>query len=313
MVITYAMPTALASGSSADPVAPLRRPVVCDLRDARTGIGRVALETVRAWQRLFPDDQVTALTSGGGRYSWRAQREWPTLRRAHPNATWVWFHWDIPWFGVPRRSVVYVHDRIHRQEAGWGKRWVAGAWMAHAFRRAGSVVTVSEATARELPVPAVVIPNGVSTRWQSGWSPADYLLTVGEPRPYKNIALAEQVARTLGVPHRHAWRVDDDALRALYTGARVVLMPSRAEGFGLPLLEAFAAGAPVVASDIPALREVGGALATYVPVDDVAGWCAAVQAAWTNGGDPVPRMQWAAGFTWDRAATQLRAVVAALG
>lgn len=307
------MPPAAAPESLPQHAAPLPRPVVFDLRDARTGIGRVAYQTVQAWQRLFPGDRITALTTGGGRYSWRAQREWPGLRRDHPDATWVWFHWDVPWFGMPSRSVVYVHDRILQQEAGWAKRLVAGQWIAHAVREAGAVVTGSHATARELPGPATVIPHGVSAQWQGPWAPADYLLTVGEPRPYKNFALAAKVAQTLGLPYRHAWRVADDELRALYAGARVVLVPSRAEGFGLPLLEAFAAGAPVVANDIAPLREVGGGLATHVPADNVAGWCQAVQAAWTHGGDPTPRQQWAAGFTWERAARQLREVVRSLG
>jgi glycosyltransferase involved in cell wall biosynthesis len=56
----------------------------------------------------------------------------------------------------------------------------------------------------------------------------------------------------------------------------VVLIPSQAEGFGLPLAEALACGAPVLASDLPALREVGGPAAGYLPVGDVPAWTAAV-------------------------------------
>ena len=51
-------------------------------------------------------------------------------------------------------------------------------------------------------------------------------------------------------------------------------MPSEREGFGLPVLEALACGTPVVASDIAALREVGGYAAVYCPLDDIEAWTA---------------------------------------
>ena len=52
-------------------------------------------------------------------------------------------------------------------------------------------------------------------------------------------------------------------LAALYRRASVVVLPSHREGFGLPLVEAMACGTPVVASAIPALKEIGGDAATY--------------------------------------------------
>ena len=61
------------------------------------------------------------------------------------------------------------------------------------------------------------------------------------------------------------------ALRELIRGARAVLMPSFTEGFGLPVVEALALCTPVIASDIPAHREVGGSFATYLdPLDGIA-------------------------------------------
>lgn len=72
--------------------------------------------------------------------------------------------------------------------------------------------------------------------------------------------------------------LDRDVLSAVYRCAALVLQTSSAEGFGLPVPEAMACGTPVVASDIPVLREVGGGAATYCPVGDVPAWSRAVAA-----------------------------------
>jgi glycosyltransferase involved in cell wall biosynthesis len=66
--------------------------------------------------------------------------------------------------------------------------------------------------------------------------------------------------------------LDRDVLAAVYRRAALVLQPSEREGFGLPVAEAMACGAPVVASDIAVLREVGGKAAVYCPVADAPAW-----------------------------------------
>jgi glycosyltransferase involved in cell wall biosynthesis len=66
--------------------------------------------------------------------------------------------------------------------------------------------------------------------------------------------------------------IDRRALAAIYRQAAVVLQTSEAEGFGLPVIEALACGAAVIASDIPVLREVGGEAVVYCPVGDVDAW-----------------------------------------
>ncbi|HEY6508918.1 MAG TPA: glycosyltransferase [Vicinamibacterales bacterium] len=88
----------------------------------------------------------------------------------------------------------------------------------------------------------------------------------------------EQQARRLNLVDRIVSLpfVDRRVLAAVYRRATLVLQPSEREGFGLPVAEALGCGTPVVASDIPALREAGGAAATYCPVADLDAWTAAV-------------------------------------
>jgi glycosyltransferase involved in cell wall biosynthesis len=90
-------------------------------------------------------------------------------------------------------------------------------------------------------------------------------------------------------------------LAEVYRRAGAVLVPSEAEGFGLPVIEALACGAPVVASDIPALREAGGPAAAYAPVGDVGAWADTVAKALTDPAAAPPRtgrLEWAARFSW---------------
>lgn len=123
-----------------------------------------------------------------------------------------------------------------------------------------------------------------------------YALYVGTNKPHKNLArLVEAFARVSGscrlvlagtqdprFPEARAeaerrglndsvlflGEVSEQRLAALYGAADVFVFPSLAEGFGLPLLEAMAAGVAVVASDIPVLREVAGDAALYFdPLD----------------------------------------------
>jgi glycosyltransferase involved in cell wall biosynthesis len=70
--------------------------------------------------------------------------------------------------------------------------------------------------------------------------------------------------------------LDRRVLAAAYRRATCVLLPSDSEGFGLPLVEAMACGTPVVASDLPVLREVGGGAACYSPVGDIDAWVSTI-------------------------------------
>ena len=95
--------------------------------------------------------------------------------------------------------------------------------------------------------------------------------------------------------------LDRRTLAALYRRARVVLQPSEAEGFGLPVLEALACAALVVASDIAVLREVGGDGAVYCPVADLSCWAETIERLLTRSQeapDPAQRLARAQRFSW---------------
>jgi glycosyltransferase involved in cell wall biosynthesis len=102
--------------------------------------------------------------------------------------------------------------------------------------------------------------------------------------------------------------LDRSTLAAVYRRSALALLPSEREGFGLPVLEALACGTPIVASDIDALREVGGGAVEYCPPEDVSAWAAAVARALAERRDDPARwqerrtagLQRASEFSWSR-------------
>lgn len=103
-------------------------------------------------------------------------------------------------------------------------------------------------------------------------------------------AFAQQIERLgVGPQITRFSNLSRGQLADLYRRSAAVLVPSEAEGFGLPVIESLACGAAVVASDIPVLREVGGDAVLYRPVADVPAWADAVHRVLTEPAFAPPR------------------------
>jgi glycosyltransferase involved in cell wall biosynthesis len=146
--------------------------------------------------------------------------------------------------------------------------------------------------------------------------PERYLLWVGcleHPDPSKHVAELAATPRELPLvlvggtrPWAHelpgvilTGHVTDEQLAAIYTGAHALVLPSEDEGFGLPAVEALACGTPVVACEVPALREVLDTRATFVPAGDLRALLSAAAGA-RRPAPPPPHWSWqdAARATW---------------
>jgi glycosyltransferase involved in cell wall biosynthesis len=206
---------------------------------------------------------------------------------------------------APMRSpvplVVTLHDLavLRHPEAfnGWTRTY-SRLTLPRITRAASRVIAVSEFTKREaldllgLPDEKVrVIPNAVGAPFEPNGDAAegDYVLAVSTLEPRKNLSrLVEAFGRAglngcrLLVTGMRGWGdvhlsgngvqwlgfVSDEELARLYRGARCVAYVSSYEGFGLPVLEAMACGAPVVAGRNEVAEEVAGDAAVLVdPLD----------------------------------------------
>jgi glycosyltransferase involved in cell wall biosynthesis len=236
---------------------------------------------------------------------------------------------------------------------GYERLWSRLARPRELARRAARVMAVSSQTREEAigrwglrPELVVVVPPGV---WRPPPAapaaveqvrrrlslPERYLLFVGALEPRKGLEVltrAYRDARARGLPSPLvlvgdgplrgrlrggdmvlAGRVSDRELGALYAGARATVLPSMLEGFGFTPLESLAAGTPVIASDLPPLRETLADGALWVPPGDEAALADALLAV-DRDADPRRRLL-AAGrpaaerFSWERAAEKAYAVL----
>jgi glycosyltransferase involved in cell wall biosynthesis len=177
-----------------------------------------------------------------------------------------------------------------------------------------------------------VTPLGIDLAWFTARPPSEalrrrvglpkeYLLFVGAAGPRKALDwLLKAHANTPDLPPlvlagpghsgnddsvKSVGYLSDVDLRSVVAGASALVLPSRDEGFGLPVLEALACDVPVVCSDLPALREVAGGHANLVPFGEVEAMGTALTEALTTTVELptlAARRTYAAGFTWRRTA-----------
>ncbi|MFW7266474.1 glycosyltransferase family 4 protein [Gluconacetobacter sp. Hr-1-5] len=113
---------------------------------------------------------------------------------------------------------------------------------------------------------------------EGGATPLPHLVIIGR-RGWENENILDMIERCpalQGIVHEHA-TLSDQAVAGLVRGARALLFPSFAEGFGLPLLEALAMGVACLCSDLPVFREIAGDLPVYLDPLDGPGWRRAIR------------------------------------
>jgi len=220
----------------------------------------------------------------------------PLKRRSEYLRTGVRFR--LRYMSVERAARIIVPTEAVAQDA-----------LARLDVKRDRIVVIPEAAAAVMRQTSVGEVDSVRERYNL---PPEYLVWVGgleHPDPRKRVAALAETPRDMPlvlVGATKAWAhelpdvtltglVPDDDLAAIYTGARALVLASDDEGFGLPTVEALACGTPVVACDVPALREVMGDRATFVGPDDLTGLLAT--AALARRPAPAP-LTW----TWNDAA-----------
>jgi len=212
-------------------------------------------------------------------------------------------------------GVTTVHDVSFFIGPEWFRpkdRFLLQRSMPGTARRAAAIVTVSESSKSEIEryLPAArgktfvthlacppwihPVPDAERiVREKFGLEPG-YVLTVGTRWPRKNMDLAIEATkgldRRLVITGKPGWGdapmhvgvqavgyVDNETLSALYSAAGLYLAPSRHEGFGLPLVEAFTCGCPVLCSSGGAFPEVAGDAAQVIKEWDPASWSEAIR------------------------------------
>jgi glycosyltransferase involved in cell wall biosynthesis len=220
------------------------------------------------------------------------------------------------------RNLVTLHDLRFLHGFGGRARAVYGRWLyGRTLRRAAGVVGVSASVGAEAlqrygldEARVHVAPNAVDASFHAapgGERSGAIVVARDEPRKARGaaVAAAREADVALDVVDDDC---DDAALVRRYARARWALAPSLLEGYGMPVSEALACGTPVIATDIPAHRdlvEAGAQGIVLVPLPlrtgDVWHWPDAVAAL----RGPLPDVVAPPPWTWDEAARVIASAI----
>jgi len=315
--------------------------IVVDARSARStrhsGWERYARGLLQGLSAVCPPELTLTPVGSGGGVPLRLWQSAATVPWRSRNADVVHFP-TFPPTGWETGPIVYtLHDLTWWREpesASRLGRWLYREQAERALRHA-HVITPSAAVAAEataefgLPadrVTAVRNPVGLPAPAAPATPPTrPYFLAVGTVEPRKNLPGLAAAWQESGLAASHDLRLvgrtgwgslppglradvvaDDAELAWLYTHAVATVMVSTYEGFGFPVAESLSVGTPVIASDIPALREATLGAATFVDPRDPASIAAALQqVASTPPLVPGPVMDAVRQYTWREAASRI--------
>lgn len=156
--------------------------------------------------------------------------------------------------------------------------------------------------------------NAMTVLQAAAWLRSDAQIVLAGPWSARATERLRRRAIGLGADDRvvQLGFVSAARLAALRANATAALVPSWCEGFGFPVLEAMAAGVPVIAADIPALREAGGDAAIYLPPGDPRLWAETIERLASDDGlrraKAAEGLQQVARFDWKQTARQLNEV-----
>ena len=270
------------------------------------GMGRYVRRILNDW-RGEPDLEITLIIKNQGDAK-LLHEEFP-YRVAFTSVDHdaVWYPWNSMRFDPNARSVLTLHDAFAftLPHGNLVARWREQRPIRRGVDRATALACNSHWTAKEAAVVFGVAEDRFTVIHpvpDAFWKPVEatssepYVLVVAGPDERKNMqtlfnafasAFPERsvtlvVAGTLNEDDEHALRTarfkyervkpTDDELRALYSAALAVAVPSTYEGYGVMAIEAMACGAPVIASDSSALPEACDGAALLVSPKDIQAW-----------------------------------------